>query len=611
MIHTMLSDLQRCWRPLVVTDLAFKVLAFVILTPIFGLMFRTLIGLSGRSVLADEDILTFFLGPLGLLTIVVMGALGITILALEQSALMIVVYGAEKKVDVNARNAIQISLTRVVSVLHVTARMVFGTLLVAAPFLIAAGVTYKVLLGQYDINYYLAEKPSEFMIALGIGGVLVVGLSMILIYLYSGWIFALPMLFFEKVSPSQVLRASRERATGFRRITATWIAIWLVTTLVVSVASTLLAGWLGGLLLPRESSSLKYLAFCAGLLVLVLFIMNVVVAVIRDTSFSLILMNLYRKIGAGDQWNALAAELPASEGRRSLVKISKSTCVLAAVLGMVIAAVAGISVLLSLRTTDEVEITAHRGASSVAPENTMAAFQKAIDLKADWCELDVQETADGVVVVMHDSDFKKVSGNDLKIWDATLEDLEEIDIGSWYDPDFKAERVPTLAQVLALCKGKIGVTIELKYYGHDQQLEQRVVDIVEAQGMESEVVIMSLKQQGIEKIRKLRPKWTIGLLTAVAIGDITRTDADFFAVSQSLATPVFVASVHDKERRVHTWTVNDAMSMSSMIGRGVDNLITDKPELARSVLKQRQQMTTMERLLVDLTGLLGVKKSEQ
>ena len=108
----------------------------------------------------------------------------------------------------------------------------------------------------------------------------------------------------------------------------------------------------------------------------------------------------------------------------------------------------------SVRLDDKAVIMAHRGASRAAPENTLAAVKQAIEDGADWVEIDVQETADGDVVVMHDSDFMKLADVDLKIWNATKADLEKIDIGSWFDPTFKDERVPKLQDVLTVCKGK-------------------------------------------------------------------------------------------------------------------------------------------------------------
>ncbi len=194
----------------------------------------------------------------------------------------------------------------------------------------------------------------------------------------------------------------------------------------------------------------------------------------------------------------------------------------------------------------------------------MAAFRQAIVDGADWIEIDVQETADGEVVVAHDSDFMKLSGNPLKIWDATLADLTDIDIGSWVDPKFSDERVPTLTDVLRLCKDKIGVNIELKYYGHDQQLEQRVVDIVEAEQMADQVMVMSLKPEGVAKMKALRPNWRCGLLLSVYVGKLKNIEADFLAVNSKFATRNFVRRAHKLEKEVFVWTVNDAATMSQV-----------------------------------------------
>ena len=209
-------------------------------------------------------------------------------------------------------------------------------------------------------------------------------------------------------------------------------------------------------------------------------------------------------------------------------------------------------------------------------------------------------------MVFHDSDFMKLAGVELKIWDVTLAELKGIDIGSRFAPEFQGERVPTLADVLDECRGKVGVVIELKYYGHTQQLEQRVADIVESHGMVAEVIIMSLKIDAVRKMKSLRPEWTVGLLMSVAAGDLKDSGADFLAVNAKFANRRFVSSSHRKGRNVFVWTINDAPTMSTMIGRGVDGLITDKPALAKSVLAQRAQMSPLERLLLELAGIFGV-----
>ncbi|MCG8584038.1 MAG: hypothetical protein MI757_04920, partial [Pirellulales bacterium] len=242
-----------------------------------------------------------------------------------------------------------------------------------------------------------------------------------------------------------------------------------------------------------------------------------------------------------------------------------------------------------------------------APENTMAAVKLAIEDKADWVEIDVQESADGVVLVVHDSDLKKVGGSAKKIWEATAEELRSVDIGSWFDPKFANERVPTLEEVLIECKGKIGVNIELKHYGHAEALEQRVIDLVEKHGMQDEVILMSLKHDSIVKAKDLKPDWKIGLLAAATIGDLTQLDADFLAVNSGMATRPFVCRAHDNKQEVYVWTLNDALTMSVMFGKGIDAVITDKPALARKVLAHRAELSTVERVLLELALLFGLE----
>ncbi|MCK5515484.1 MAG: hypothetical protein KAI39_01320, partial [Desulfobulbaceae bacterium] len=223
----------------------------------------------------------------------------------------------------------------------------------------------------------------------------------------------------------------------------------------------------------------------------------------------------------------------------------------------------------------------------------------------DWIEIDVQESSDGEVVVIHDSDFMKLAGVNLKVWNGTLQQLKEIDVGSWFSPDFSNERVPTLAEVLNEAQGKARVMIELKYYGHDQQLEQLVVDIVEQAEMVNDVAIMSLKYDGVRKIRKLRPDWVVGLLSAKAIGNTAKLDVDFLAVNMAMATPKFISKAQSAGKQLFVWTVNDQISMSRIISMGVDGIITDEPELARTVLTERLNMSSVERLLIHTAVLLG------
>jgi glycerophosphoryl diester phosphodiesterase len=364
--------------------------------------------------------------------------------------------------------------------------------------------------------------------------------------------------------------------------------------------------FVGRLLVPLAIGSLWLLVTAIGVALVLWAAVNLVVNLLSTTAFATMLLNLYREIGGGESIDASRLQIGETAGSGPSLQVTPARLLMVGIAGIVVAVAVGVAAIKTVHLEDRTQITAHRGSSAKTPENTMAAVKLAIEDGADWVEIDVQETADGEVVVFHDSDFMRVSGLGLNIWDATMADLKDIDVGSSFAPEFRDERVPTLGQVLDECKGRASVNIELKYYGHDKQLEQRVIDIVEAHGMTSDIVIMSLKVDAVKKMKSIRPDWKVGLLLSVSAGDLKNLDVEFLAVNASFANRRFICSAHDLDREVYVWTVNDAPTMSTMIGRGVDSLITDKPALARSVLEQRARLSPPERLLLELAGMLGV-----
>ena len=161
-----------------------------------------------------------------------------------------------------------------------------------------------------------------------------------------------------------------------------------------------------------------------------------------------------------------------------------------------------------------------------------------------------------------------------------------------------------------MCRDKAMVDIELKYYGHNQLLEERVATIVDETGMGNQVIAMSLKSDVAENMKRLRLNWDVGLLTAKAVGDLTTTELDFLAVHVGIATPGFIRRAHDAGKDVYVWTVNDRLNMSRMMSRGVDGVITDHPGFAKEVLAERAEMSTAERMLVAAAFWIGLEPGE-
>ena len=598
-----LQHLLQDWQQVFTLHLAYTTLGIILFTPLVALIGRLLLGLSDQPALADQDIAWFLLSPAGIAALVFLAGLTIAIIGFEQASLMTMGAGHAQGSHIGTYAALRFTALRAYSIFVFAIRLVVRVLLLTLPFVAASGAIAWFLLSTYDINYYLAEQPAEFWIAAVMIGLLLLAMLLILVSKLLAWSMALPLVLFAGIAPAKSFARSERLTRGHKRQLLKTLAIW---ALLVFIFSTLLLGiiqLLGSWLAPKFFDSIDWLVPVLGGLVALWMLGNFVVTVFAAGSLGYTLAGFYQQYCATEvhtDLGAMTREQPARGWRLSAPLL---TLMLAA--AVVSAVLVGNWLVDGIQIKDTVTVVAHRGAAGRAPENTLASIRAAIEDASDWVEIDVQETVDGEVVVVHDSDFMKLAGVDLKVWDGTLEQIRDIDIGSWFDPQFSAERVPTLAEVLEEAKGKTRVVIELKYYGHDQQLEQRVVDIVEQLGMTDEVAIMSLKYEGVQKIRALRPDWTIGLLSAKAIGDLTSLDVDFLAVAMGMASPGFVRRSHEQGKQVFVWTVNDAVSLSRMMSLGVDGVISDEPALAREVIADRAGLNSAERLLMHTAILFG------
>ena len=242
----------------------------------------------------------------------------------------------------------------------------------------------------------------------------------------------------------------------------------------------------------------------------------------------------------------------------------------------------------------QTEVTAHRGSSRMAPENTMAAIEAAMEEMADYSEIDVQTTADGIVVVCHDLNLKRVAGVDRALGSMTYSQLEQLDVGSHFSPEFKGERIPTLREVLEACKGRMKLNIELKNIGNDTSLPEQVAALVREYGMEDQCVITSVKLKYLERVKDMNPDLRTGYILAAAYGNYYESgDFDFISIRSSFAGRRLVEAVHEDGKAIHVWTVNSKTEMNQMKLLGVDNIITDYPARAREILYREEATETL------------------
>jgi glycerophosphoryl diester phosphodiesterase len=587
-----------CFWPCLAVFISNRLLTTAILSPAAGVLLSLGLGSSGRLALTDQEIASFLFTPTGLAIGLFAACLALISAILDVAALTGFFRSRSSSAGDAIHDLLHLLFRRPADLLAFAANLLFRLLALAAPFLLIAAAIVVYSLRDHDINYYLTYWPPEFVLAIAVLAILTLGLAALLAHRLSGWALLIPLLIFTTTSPAQTFSASAQALSGHRREIIYSLITWLAARVFLGIVATALAGTLINVAPTILGTNLKTLALAVTGIFVLWLVASIFIAAISNGALAHILNGYYEHMFQPKPAKPRKRQ-PRSATGRPMVKVALGLALLTGIGSGLYLATTTLDRVTAVRT---VEIIAHRGSAAVRPENTMAAVTKAIEDQADWIEIDVQETGDGEVVVAHDSDFMKVAGRDLKIWDATMQDLAGFDVGSWFDPDYADERTPTLRDVLLAAKGRSKVLIELKYYGHDKQLEKRVASIVDDAGMAADIAIMSLKYAAVEKMQALRPTWRYGVLAARAIGNISALPADFLALNTGQITSRLIRRAHVEGKQVYAWTVDDPLIMSRLISMGVDGLITNEPEIARQAMQTRNKLSTYERLLLWLAS---------
>jgi glycerophosphoryl diester phosphodiesterase len=228
------------------------------------------------------------------------------------------------------------------------------------------------------------------------------------------------------------------------------------------------------------------------------------------------------------------------------------------------------------------KIIAHRGASAAAPENTIAAFQLALDLQADGIELDVMLTADKQLVVIHDDTVDRTTNGSGRVADMTLEEIRALDAG-------EGEKVPTLSEVLDAFGGKLLINIELKNYTSIfDTLPVEVSKLIESYGLIENVLISSFNPFNISRVRRRIPDAKLGLITQPEQAQhwIWRFfEYDSLHPYFKDVDAILVSALHARNRKVNAWTVDDPKEIKRLVDLQVDGIITNDPKGAQEVLR--------------------------
>jgi glycerophosphoryl diester phosphodiesterase len=240
-------------------------------------------------------------------------------------------------------------------------------------------------------------------------------------------------------------------------------------------------------------------------------------------------------------------------------------------------------------------VWAHRGASGYAPENTLEAFQKAIDLKADGIELDVQMTKDGQLVIIHDENVNRVSDAKGLVKDYTYEEIKKLNVNKEF-PEYGTVKIPTLEEVYRLMKDtELVINVEIKngivFY---ENIEEKVIDLTKKMGMQERIVYSSFNHYSVMKLKKLDPSVKTGFLYEDGYLDMPEyaskhgVEALHPAV-YNLQYPNFIKDCKERNIEVRPWTVNEIEDMKMLCENKVNAMITNYPDVGNKVVDEYER----------------------
>lgn len=478
----------------------------------------------------------------------------------------------------------------------------WGALLYAAVLL---PFTNVFLTSDYISQLAVPEYIAEVIHGNPIGHVAYTIIFFLLCALSVGWILSLHYFILEGKSFRDAHRAAfawiRERPVRKIVMLARWyLRVLIKCSLLVLLPSLVLFAILAAIGLY---SNILMLALWRSYLLILLPFSGYLLDCLMTLSFEAFLSSAYYEQEGTASAEDFAANQQRYRKRGRLFLVTSWGVILAAWLGLGLAAaiIPDVAQALVAYFVPTTTVTSHRGYSAVAPENTLPAFEAAINAGADCAELDVQMTKDGVVMVTHDTNLKRTTGCNANIYDLIYDEVRALDAGSYMGAEFASTKIPTLQEVLDLCKGRIRLNIEIKPSSVTPDLAAETARLITENGWVNDCVVTSLDYNSLVAVKQAAPEIRCGYILAVGVGNYYDLPAaDFFSVESTFITSGMVQQLHQRGKTVSAWTIDRESDARRMLDLGVDDIITGDPLMVKRVLAENSDE---EQLLVSFRDL--------
>ena len=591
-------------KTLINFELLYKILTLIIFTPLFLSIFQFITKISGYNYLTLENIISFLTNPFILLLIIMLLILLTFYSFIEISTIIVILDSSYQKKKISVKNALLIAIEKSLKVFNRKNILLPFLIIFLIPFLnigVSSGFISTIAIPEFILDYISANKVLSILYLL-----LLVLLTILLFrWLYSIHYFVLEDCNFKEARKKSINLSKKNKLKDFLYLILTQFVIIIIYIIFVFILIFLI-------ILFYKLFGKKILSNIIITIIWVIIAISLIIITLLSTPISYAIMSvLFYK--HKESKNEKIYHLDVKEKiNKKKNKILNSLKIILIVLVLISATLFTYSILngkynLNIEYIRTMEVTAHRGASVKYPENTMSAFKGAKELNRDWIELDVQQTKDKKLVVLHDSNLKRTTGVNKNTWELTYDEIEKLDAGSFFSEKFKGEKIPSLEEVIKFAKdNNIKLNIELKPTGKEVDFESSVVQLINKYDFSNNCVVTSQVYEVLENIKKYSKDIETVYVMSLAYGDIVSLkDADNFSIEASSVTKTLVNKVHKEGKQLYAWTVNTKESITNMINLNVDNIITDNITLAKETIYESKTSNVIQEYIKLISNLFN------
>lgn len=574
--------LKMNFRALLWFEVLYKLLAAAALYPLILFLLDFAIEQAGLVYLTNSNLGEFLQQPLSIFLIIIIVSV-IVIYSLFELVVLTVCYDLSHKGE--KTDVVTVFLTgasRLAAVLRPQGVLLFVVVLAAVAFFdlpFASSLISMSAVSDY-MSIFWGSHHTYYIFAAGV--------FVLILYLLSFLLFTVHYMIIENRKFSAALRASRSLVKGESFRNALRFGVWffmlflvlavIYGVIIVAAAFAVRGFW------PSDAQGA---AFLTAARIITQFMTLVLYAVFTPLAFLMVSTLFYKhKDHRKEPLLSVLNPRPNRTVKRWIDILLVLILVTSIVLNFnVLSRSLQTGVLRNVELVRTPAVTAHRGSSKEAPENTLAAIELAASQMADYAEIDVRSTKDGVVVLMHDDNLRRTTGVDMNIWELTYEQVQSLDAGSWLSPEFAGEKIPTLDEVIKYADGKIMLNIEIKTSENSPELVESVAKIIQDNHFEDSCVISTFNYGVLFRIKALDPEIQTGIIITVAFARYTRlSDVDFYSLNARFLTRDKVEKLHFLGYKVFAWGVDNASTARRMLNIGVDNIITSDPLIAKETV---------------------------